>query len=119
MVTVDDRIFKAAVGEGPGQFVTRHRLERAAFELRSTENPVTEIAGRCGYKTPSAFSRAFAAKYGVSPSAFRAGASEVVIGTAVRRDEDVPECDVRYETQPARHVLSLRHVGPYDAVDPT
>jgi AraC family transcriptional regulator len=111
------RIFKAATGERPSEFIVRHRLERAAFELRSTRKRVTEIASRCGYETPSAFARAFAARFGTSPTAFRS------IPTPARSHAPLyagkPHGEVRIETYPPHSLLGLRHVGPYTEVSPT
>jgi AraC family transcriptional regulator len=111
------RIFKAATGEGPSEFVVRHRLERAAFELRSTRKRVTEIATRCGYETPSAFARAFSARFGMSPTAFRAGAAPARAHAPLYAGE--PHGDVRIESYPPFALLGLRHVGPYTEVPPT
>jgi AraC family transcriptional regulator len=110
------RIFKAATGEGPSEFVVRHRLERAAFDLRSTRKRVTEIATRCGYETPSAFARAFSARFGMSPTAFRAGAAPARAHAPLYAGE--PHGDVRIESYPPIALLGLRHVGPYTEVPP-
>ena len=111
------RIFKAATGEGPSEFIVRHRLERAAFELRSTRQRIIAIATRCGYETPSAFARAFAARFGMSPSAFRADASAVRAHAPLYAGE--PHGEMRIETYPPYRLLGLRHVGPYTEVAPT
>jgi AraC-like DNA-binding protein len=114
------RIFKAATGEGPSEFVVRHRLERAAFELRSTQQRITQIATRCGYETPSAFARAFAAKFGMSPSAFRASRSEPVPAPSHALPHGShTHPDVRIETFEPQHLLGMHHVGPYTTVGPT
>jgi AraC family transcriptional regulator len=113
------RIFRAAFGEGPAEFVVRHRLERAAYELRTTRKTVTQIAVRCGYETPSAFARAFAARYGMSPTAFRAAADGAADVPPAPRGAPLAELEVRTATLPAMDLLALRHVGPYSAVGPT
>jgi AraC-like DNA-binding protein len=53
------RLFKAATGATPFQFVTRTRMERAKQLLRKTRLPILEIAERVGYRKPSHFSGAF------------------------------------------------------------
>ncbi|MBX3744842.1 MAG: AraC family transcriptional regulator [Verrucomicrobiae bacterium] len=55
----------------PGQFLTRTRLAAAARLLRETSLVVSEIAHQCGFYDHSAFSRAFHAAMGVTPSAYR------------------------------------------------
>lgn len=62
------RIFSALVGETPDAHVRRLRLERAASLLsRRPPESVTEVAMRCGFSTPSHFSRNFKAHFGLSP----------------------------------------------------
>jgi len=65
------RVFKAAIGETPKAYVTRLRVERAAFCLLAHESPVAEIAANCGFQNPETFIRAFRRRFGVSPRAYR------------------------------------------------
>jgi len=55
----------------PSQFITRIRLEVASHLLRESDRPVADIAQECGFYDHSAFSRAFRAAMGVTPSEFR------------------------------------------------
>ncbi len=55
----------------PSQFITRTRLEVASRLLRETDRPVADLAQDCGFYDHSAFSRAFRAAMGVTPSEFR------------------------------------------------
>jgi AraC-like DNA-binding protein len=55
----------------PSQFITRTRLEVASRHLRESDRPVADIAQDCGFYDHSAFSRAFRAAMGVTPSAYR------------------------------------------------
>jgi AraC family transcriptional regulator len=68
------RLFKAATGNTPFQFVTRARMERAKQLLRKTRLPILEIAGRVGYQKPSHFSARFGAMVGCGPDAYRKSA---------------------------------------------
>jgi len=65
------RLFKAATGATPFQFVTRIRIERAKELLRKTRLPIFEIAERFGYLKPSHFSARFRAVSGCGPDAYR------------------------------------------------
>jgi AraC family transcriptional regulator len=66
------RIFSALVGETPDAYVRRVRLEKAASWLgRQPPDSVTEIAMRCGFSTPSLFSRNFRTHFGLSPVQWR------------------------------------------------
>ena len=68
------RLFKAATGATPFQFVTRTRIERAKELLRKTRLPIFEIAERFGYLKPSHFSARFRAVSGCGPDAYRKSA---------------------------------------------
>ena len=46
---------------------------QAARFLETTELPIKTTAGKIGYRSRSNFSRAFKAKYGVDPLAYRQG----------------------------------------------
>jgi AraC-like DNA-binding protein len=68
------RLFKAATGVTPFQFVTRTRMERAKELLRKTRLPIFEIAERVGYQKPSHFSARFRTVSGCGPDAYRKSA---------------------------------------------
>lgn len=65
------RVFRAMVGESVMEHVRRLRLERAAHRLKFTDQPVAEIALGASYEAHEAFTRAFGALFGESPSEFR------------------------------------------------
>jgi AraC-like DNA-binding protein len=70
------RVFKAWRGETLHDFVTRLRMERAAFELSypvpsSNRRSVKAIAFASGYKSLSSFSHAFSSYASISPRQFR------------------------------------------------
>jgi AraC family transcriptional regulator len=65
------RVFRSRVGRTPYSFLTDIRLEAARRMLVTTELPIGEVGVACGYHGASHFSAAFAAKYGVAPTAFR------------------------------------------------
>ncbi|WP_394843838.1 AraC family transcriptional regulator [Pendulispora brunnea] len=134
------RIFRGMMGETPLEMHRRLRLERAAWQLLARDTAVTTIAFEAGYETHEAFTRAFRAAYGSSPSAFRQGAAEIrsacerpqQIELAARsgvhfRHEPAKELLVRFligevimnvtiEEMPELRVAAIRHVGPYDRI---
>ena len=70
------RVFKAWRGETLHDFVTRMRMQRAAFELaypvpRSSRRSIKAIAFASGYKSLSSFSHAFSSYAQVSPREYR------------------------------------------------
>jgi AraC family transcriptional activator of mtrCDE len=54
-----------------GAFLARARLMAAAELLNSTDATVATIAAQVGYRSESAFSRAFRAEVGTTPARFR------------------------------------------------
>ncbi|KGN31311.1 AraC family transcriptional regulator [Knoellia sinensis KCTC 19936] len=77
------RLFHEGLGTSPGRFVRRCRVEAAAHLLTSTRLTVEAVTTRCGLGTVETLRQAFHARYGVSPSHYRAtqtGAPAVVGG---------------------------------------
>jgi len=68
------RSFRVASGQTPYQYVLEQRLQNARSMLTSGAEPVARIARRCGFKTPSHLSVQFHARFGMSPSRYRAAA---------------------------------------------
>ncbi|HEX3815157.1 MAG TPA: AraC family transcriptional regulator [Mycobacteriales bacterium] len=65
------RCMRTHYGITPGEFVAQLRLGLAATLLTTTPATVTAIAYRCGFSSPSYFTRCFHAAHGISPRAFR------------------------------------------------
>lgn len=70
--------FKGAVGETPADYLANWRLSVAKVELRNGRS-VKALAGELGYATPSALSRVFAHKLGVSPRQWLAESSSATV----------------------------------------
>lgn len=65
------RLFAQIVGEGPGRYHRRLRLEHARSLLRHTAITVTEASVAVGFESLAHFSRAYRQQYGRTPSADR------------------------------------------------
>ena len=65
------RRFKALWGCAPMQYVNQLRLQQAARQLASTDDPISAIARSCGFASPHYFSRKFHEEFGVSPQSYR------------------------------------------------
>jgi transcriptional regulator GlxA family with amidase domain len=65
------RIFAEEVGETPGRFVERVRLEEARRRLETTDETLDVIAARSGLGTAETLRRMFHRRLGVSPDAYR------------------------------------------------
>jgi len=133
------RIFRGLIGETPLEMHRRLRLERAAWALVQTEQPVTRLAFEAGYETHESFTRAFAAAFGASPSEFRArtrnnptswGAAtasalaapsgvhftpgESAAPIPLHREE--PAMNVSVQHLPEKRVIAAAHRGPYNTI---
>jgi AraC family transcriptional regulator len=65
------RIFKAALGQSPHQYVLSRRIERAKALLRDTDSPIVDVALAAGFSSQSHLSNWFRRAVGVSPALYR------------------------------------------------
>lgn len=133
------RIFRGMVGETPLELARRLRLERAAWQLATTDRAVTTIAFDAGFETHEAFTRAFRSCYDDSPTRFRERRhpfSGPVIALAARSGvhfvpnasgEGAPytftpidtggrSMNVEITAYPELRVATVHHVGPYNRI---
>lgn len=125
------RVFRGMVGETPMEFVRRLRLERAAWQLATSTVPVTAVAFDAGYEAHEAFTRAFRQHFGASPTEFRATPRvhhhlaapcgvhfdpHGGVSSFVPRSTGGTTMHVDIDTQPARRLATVRHVGPYNQI---
>ena len=64
--------FGQVMGHQPGTYLRHWRLDRAAEALQHSTATIDAVAATVGYSSQEAFSRAFQARFGASPSAWRA-----------------------------------------------
>jgi AraC-like DNA-binding protein len=67
------RVFRAATGCSPHQYVLRVRLQHAAARLATRSGTVLDVALDSGFGDVSNFNHAFRREFGVSPRAFGQG----------------------------------------------
>lgn len=65
------RTFRHVEGMTIGEYVRRRRVDHAAALLKDTRLPVVEITQVCGFYDQSHLSRAFVARFGVTPRRYR------------------------------------------------
>lgn len=65
------RVFKAETGHTPYQWLIGKRVQEACVILKASSLSVTEVAYRCGFSSPSHFTRVFRRHMRVSPSDYR------------------------------------------------
>ena len=86
-----NRQFSASYGCAPMEFVQNVRLRAASRLLLGSDMPVKSVAAAVGYSSRSHFSRAFTARFGRDPTAYRTSRS---IGEDVA-DEALPSPGLR------------------------
>ena len=65
------RVFTAEVGQSPGRFVERVRVEAARADLEAGDDTLDLVAERCGLGSAESLRRVFHRHLGVSPDAYR------------------------------------------------
>ena len=75
-----DRLVSSAAGEPPGRLRRRILLERAAYQLITTDDELLEVSLDAGYASHEAFTRAFSRAYGQPPSRWRKHPASFLIG---------------------------------------
>jgi AraC family transcriptional regulator len=132
------RLFSAWMGETLGDYLRRRRTEIAAMRLASQPRvPVLNIALSVGFGSGEAFARAFKARFGCSPSAWRkrqaerrtangnpdqanrkmsqASTADLSKHGAPHPPEMEAPMNVKLTDRQPANVAYLRHVGPYGA----
>jgi AraC-like DNA-binding protein len=79
------RRFAELVGDTPVAYLTRWRLCLATKLLTDTQLSLEEVAGRVGYDSAAAFSKAFTRSYGNAPGRFRGEMQRSGVAPPVRR----------------------------------
>lgn len=69
-------LFRAEVGCSPREYLGRIRIQAAKRLLRTTNLPISDVAGRTGFPDPAYFTRFFRRQVGLPPSEFRGSKAE-------------------------------------------
>ncbi|MCL2801339.1 MAG: helix-turn-helix domain-containing protein [Treponema sp.] len=64
-------VFKEEMGENLSNYLNRLRVEKAAAMLVTTNQPISEIASKCGFEDQSWFSKIFKNNTGLTPGKYR------------------------------------------------
>jgi len=65
------RAFKTSHGVSPGAYIIMARVERAKRMIRATREPLSQVAGACGFAGQAHLCKAFRRWVGVSPGIWR------------------------------------------------
>jgi AraC family transcriptional regulator len=111
------RIFSNVVGETPKKYVERLRLEKAAYKLQITDEPVLDVCLSVGFRNHETFTRAFRRYFGASPRDCRKNAKVLQVrrlkANRSFRDDGCSLSEVKFESLHSMRLLSIMHVGAY------
>ena len=114
------RMFSSAMCETPKQYVDRLRLEKAAYKLQITDEPIFDICLSVGFKNHETFTRAFRRYFGTSPRDCRKNAKVLQVqrleANRAFRGEGCRLSEVKFESLRPTHLLSILHVGAYSDI---
>ncbi len=65
------RKIQSAAGQGPGEFIRSHKLNRSAQMILERKLSITQIALEVGFGSPAQFTRAFQKHYNCLPSEYK------------------------------------------------
>lgn len=111
------RIYRYVTGETAADTLRRLRLHRAAGELVQETGAIAAIAGRAGYGSVAAFTRAFGAAYGIAPAAYRAQ-GRLVAPASPKSNEESAVYDVEIRKIEPVRLAAMRHTGSYMEIAP-
>jgi len=110
------RIMSALLGEPVGAFILRTRLEVAASLLRYSDLPVSEIAWKVGYDSPSSLSKSFRKFFGVSPSEYKQSKTYILMDNK----QEAPAIQLskpKIKELEAKQAIYLTVKGQYNSLD--
>jgi AraC family transcriptional regulator len=85
------RVFAAWVGETPGDYLRRRRLEIAAMRLiTQPRSSVLDVALAVGFGSAEAFARAFRSRFGCTPTAWRRSQAAARVGGSAAGGQAAP-----------------------------
>lgn len=104
------RMFAYMAGVTLAEYIRRRKMSLAAVDLQGGDERVIDIAEKYGYRSPTAFNRAFQSFHGIAPSAVKGEGvsvksfSPIVFKIAVK---GAAEMNYRIETKGAFRVLGV------------
>jgi len=114
------RMFSKAMDETPKNYVERLRLEKAAYKLQITDEPIFDVCLSVGFKNHETFTRAFRRYFGASPRACRKSAKMLqnrrLEANPSFRGDGCHLSEVSFELLRSTHLLSILHVGAYSQI---
>jgi AraC family transcriptional regulator len=110
------RIFKEIHYETLAVYITRSRVERAAYLLRYTNLPIETIAFNVGFEFSSSLSKAFKQFYNISPAAYRSNRDYFIISR--KKTKMIPDIlPPQLVTLESKDVIYFRQTGNYNILN--
>lgn len=106
-----ERMFSYIAGITLSEYIRRRRMTEAAFDLQKSDMKVMDISLKYGYKSPTAFNRAFQSVHGVSPTAARANGTLLFAYPPIRFSISISGGEnmrYRIETKEAMRIVGIR-----------
>jgi transcriptional regulator GlxA family with amidase domain len=91
------RLFKAAFGETPAEFVARARVSEARKRLLIPRNSIESVASSLGFKSADVFSRTFERMVGIRPSTYRGSLAAVAANGFIKPQQEAPEPSLTHD----------------------
>lgn len=116
------RIFKSLTGNTTKDFLTRLRLEKAALQLKHTQDDIGQIAFDCGYQNHETFTRAFKSYFGLTPLSYRDTVKTITLNKKDHYNNANTNLNTLHvqgpiiKTIPDLHLAYIRHNGSYNKV---
>ncbi len=104
------RMFAYMAGVPLGEYIRRRRMSLAAVDLRDGKMKIIDVAEKYGYRSPTAFNRAFQAFHGIAPSAARRAGAAVKSFSPIAFQISVKgagELNYRVETKGAFRIVGV------------
>ena len=104
------RMFTYMAGITLAEYIRRRKMSLAAVDLQSGAERIIDIAEKYGYRSPTAFNRAFQSFHGTAPSSVKGGGvsvksfSPIVFKVAVK---GAAEMNYRIETKEAFRIIGV------------
>lgn len=104
------RMFTYLAGISLAEYIRRRRMSLAAVDLQGGDMKILDVAEKYGYRSPTAFNRAFQAFHGIAPSAVKnegvsvKSFSPIVFRIAVK---GANEMNYRIETKEAFRIIGV------------
>ena len=105
------RMFSYVAGIPLSEYIRRRRMTQAAFELRTTDSKVLDVALKYGYTSPTSFNRAFQSVHGISPISAKAQGSVLNAYPPIRFSVKITGGNVmpyRVEEKEAMRIVGIR-----------